>query len=610
MIRTPEQFTVVGILVATFVLFASNKWRHDVVAVLSLVLLVTADLILEFALGRASDLVKDPGSLLSGFGHPAVLTVGAVLVISRALRNAGVVDIIARTILPLTKSESGHIFSLSAVVMVCSAFMNNVGALALMLPVALRTAAERARPPGMLLMPLAFASILGGMVTMIGTPPNIIIATMRADLIPNAQPYGLFDFSPVGAAVAIAGVAFVALIGWRLIPKSSRTKPGGQALFRISEYVTELRIPEKCSLTGQTVEEFAKELGDKLELIGFVDKDDKVVTVDPDGVLQAGNRFLAKADPVDLQEVLDLHGLRLAKETRKRIDNFESDDLGYLEAIVSRGSLLEGRGRTYLRRRMGRGVVLLAIARQGEPIRKRLDKVVFRVGDVLLLHGDTETMDDRVATLNLLPLADREVNVGSFQKAGLALLVFAAAIGLSAAGVLPMTIAFVGAALAYVLLGILPTRDIYREIDWPVIVLLAAMMPLSQALRDTGCADLVAKQMALSANSFPHWVIIAIVMGVTMCLSDVINNAATALIMAPIAVGIAIAMNLNPDPFLMSVAVGASCAFLTPIGHQCNALVLGPGGYRFGDYWRMGLPLEIIILCLGTPLIMSCWPLA
>jgi di/tricarboxylate transporter len=610
MIRTPEQFTVVGILVATFVLFASNKWRHDVVAVISLVLLVTADLILEFALGRASALVKDPGSLLSGFGHPAVLTVGAVLVISRALRNAGVVDIIARSILPLTKSEPGHIFSLSAVVMVCSAFMNNVGALALMLPVALRTAAERARPPGMLLMPLAFASILGGMMTMIGTPPNIIIATMRADLIPNAQPYGLFDFSPVGAAVAIAGVAFVALIGWRLIPKSSRTKPGGQALFRISEYVTELRIPEKCSLIGQTVEEFAKELGDKLELIGFIDKDDKVVTVDPDGVLQAANRFLAKADPVDLQEVLDLHGLRLAKETRKRIDNFESDDLGYLEAIVSRGSLLEGRGRTYLRRRMGRGVVLLAIARQGEPIRKRLDKVVFRVGDVLLLHGDTETMDDRVATLNLLPLADREVNVGSFQKAGLALLVFAAAIGLSAAGVLPMTIAFVGAALAYVLLGILPTRDIYREIDWPVIVLLAAMMPLSQALRDTGCAEIVAKQMALSASSFPHWVIIAFVMGVTMCLSDVINNAATALIMAPIAVGIAIAMNLNPDPFLMSVAVGASCAFLTPIGHQCNALVLGPGGYRFGDYWRMGLPLEIIILCLGTPLIMSFWPLA
>ena len=259
---------------------------------------------------------------------------------------------------------------------------------------------------------------------------------------------------------------------------------------------------------------------------------------------------------------------------------------------------------------MGRGVVLLAIARQGEPIRKRLDKVVFRVGDVLLLHGDAETMDDRVATLNLLPLADREVNVGSFQKAGLALLVFASAIGLSAAGILPMTIAFVGAALAYILLGILPTRDIYREIDWPVIVLLAAMMPLSQALRDTGCAELVANQMALSANSFPHWVIIAIVMGVTMCLSDVINNAATALIMAPIAVGIAIAMNLNPDPFLMSVAVGASCAFLTPIGHQCNALVLGPGGYRFGDYWRMGLPLEILILAIGTPLIMTFWPLA
>ena len=607
--HVPDQFAVAGILLATFLLFARNKWRHDIVAVLSLVMLVVTDLLMEFGFGRPSLLVKDPSTLLSGFGHPAVLTVAAVLVISRALRNAGVVDLLARRILPLTKSESGHVFSLSGVVMACSAFMNNVGALALLLPVTLRTATERNRSPGMLLMPLAFASILGGMMTMIGTPPNIIIATLRAELVEDGQPYGLFDFSPVGVAVAVVGVAFVALGGWRLIPKASRTKTVGKTLFSIDEYVTELLIPEDCSLIGQNLGEFADELGEKMILLGFVRKDEKVVPIDRRKELKAGDHFLAKADPVDLQEVLELHGLELAKEIRKRIEKIEADDLSYVEVVVSAGSLVEGRGRSYLRRRMGREVALLAVARQGKPIRKRLGKVVFQVGDVLLLHGDAETLEDRVATLNLLPLADRDVKVGSFPKAGAALLVFAAAIGLSAGNVMPMTIAFVGAALAYVLLGILPTRDIYREIDWPVIVLLAAMMPLSKALRDTGCAELVANHLAETAGSFPHWATLVLVMGITMCLSDIINNAATALIMAPIAVGIANAMGLNPDPFLMTVAVGASCAFLTPIGHQCNALVLGPGGYRFGDYWRMGLPLEILILALGTPLIMHFWPL-
>ena len=605
-----DQFAVAGILLATFLLFARNKWRHDIVAVTSLVMLVIVDLMIELGTDRTSLIVKDSSTLLSGFGHPAVLTVAAVLVISRALRNAGVVDLLARRILPLTKSTFGHVFSLSGVVMTCSAFMNNVGALALLLPVTLRTATERNRSPGMLLMPLAFASILGGMMTMIGTPPNIIIATLRAELVEDGQAYGLFDFSMVGVAVAVCGVIFVALGGWRLIPKASRTKTVGKTLFRIDQYVTELIIPEDCALIGRSLGEFTEELGDKMILLGCVRKNGKVVPIDRRKKLEADEHFLAKADPVDLQEILEMHGIRLAKEITKRIDEIEGDNLGYVEVVVSAGSLLEGRGRTYLRRRMGRGIALLAIARQGKPVRQRLGKVAFQVGDVLLLHGDTETLDDRVATLNLLPLADRDINVGSFPKAGTALLVLAAAIGLSAANVLPMTIAFVGAALTYVLMGILPTRDVYREIDWPVIVLLAAMMPLSKALRDTGCAELVANHLAETAVSFPHWVTLALVMGITMCLSDVINNAATALIMAPVAVGIANAMGLSPDPFLMSVAVGASCAFLTPIGHQCNALVLGPGGYRFGDYWRMGLPLEILILALGTPLIMHFWPLS
>ncbi len=604
---TTDQIAVLGVIIGTFVLFAWNRWRHDVVAVTSLVALTLTDLFLG---GESSVLVEDPERLLLGFGHPAVITVAAVLVISRALRNAGVVDMLARSILPLTKSEPGHVFSLSGVVMVCSAFMNNVGALALMLPVTLRTAAERARSPSILLMPLAFASILGGMMTMIGTPPNIIIATLRPELVEGAEPYGLFAFSPVGVPVALGGVAFVALIGWRLIPRANRKKPGSDTLFKIDEYVTEIRVPEDCKEVGRTVGDFAKECEDKLELIAFVKKDGKVVSTQPNGIISEQSRFLVKADPNNLQEVLEKHGFRLGKEIRQRIDALEGEDLGFVEAVVTAGSPLEGRQRTYLRRRIGRSGALLAIARQDQPIRTRLGDVVFRVGDVLLLQGKVEELDDQVASLNLLPLADREVKVGSFPKAWPALLIFGAAIGLSAAGILPMTMAFVGAALAYVFLGILPTRDVYREIDWPVIVLLAAMMPVSEALRTTGCAELIAGNMAEAAGAYPGWVALAVIMALTMCLSDVIINAATALIMAPIAVGIAQTMGYAPDPFLMAVTVGASCAFLTPIGHQCNALILGPGGYRFGDYWRMGLPLEILIVAGGTPLILHFWPLS
>ena len=603
---TTDQIAVLGVIIGTFVLFALNRWRHDVVAITSLVVLAVTDLALG---GESSSLVQKPELLLLGFGHPAVITVAAVLVISRALRNAGVVDMLARMIMPLTKSEPGHVFSLSAVVMVCSAFMNNVGALALMLPVTLRTATERARSASILLMPLAFASILGGMMTMIGTPPNIIIATLRPELVEGADPYGLFAFSAVGVPVALGGVAFIALIGWRLIPTTNRKKPGSDTLFQIDQYVTEIRVPEGCKEIGRTVGEVSKECEGKLELIAFVQKDNKVVATQPDRIISEKSRFLAKADPNDLQEILAQHGFRLGKEIRQRIDALEGENLGFVEAVVTAGSPLEGRGRTYLRRRIGRSGALLAIARQNEPIQTRLSEVVFHLGDVLLLHGEVSELDDQVSTLNLLPLADREVKVGSYPKAWPALLVFAAAIGLSAAGILPMTLAFVGAALAYVFTGILPTREIYRDIDWPVIVLLAAMMPVSEALRTTGCAELIAKGMADTVGSFPAWVALAVVMTLTMCLSDVINNAATALIMAPISVGIAQTMGYMPDPFLMAVAVGASCAFLTPIGHQCNALILGPGGYRFGDYWRMGLPLEILIIAGGTPLILFFWPL-
>ncbi len=603
-----EQGIVLGVIVGIFGLFAWGKWRYDIVAVIGLFSLVVADVIVDKLLGREGSVLIDPESALAGFGHPAVITVAAVLVISRALRNSGVVDLITRQLAPFAKNQTLHIASLCVVAAVLSAFMNNVGALALLLPVALKTANEQGRSPSLILMPLAFASILGGMITMIGTPPNIIISTFRAQEV-GGEAFGMFAFAPVGGLVALLGVVFVTVIGWRLIPKDSLKPAGQDEMFALKEYITEVRVPEECSFIGMTLGEVEKDTGEKMMIFGFIKKDGKVVTPNRNNLVRSGSRYLVKVDPVDLKAIMDQSGLRLEKELRSRIDSIEGEDVNFTEVVVTPNSQLVGRSRAFLRSRTSNSVVLMAVARQGQPIQKRLGDVEFRVGDVLLLQGAQDNIEEHAASLHLLPLAEREVRVGIFSKITIAVAIFVAAILLSMFKIMPTTLSFLGAILAYVFLGILPLRDLYREIDWPVIVLLGAMIPVSGALQSTGLTGEIATAVNNLTESMPVWSIVALLMVVTMCLSDVINNAATALIMAPIGVGIALQMGVSPDPFLMAVAVGASCAFLTPIGHQCNALILGPGGYRFGDYWRMGLPLEILIVIGSVPLILKFFPL-
>ena len=630
---TVDQITIFSIIILTFSLFIWGKWRYDIVSIIALCVLYIAD---GFLGGKSSNLITDPANLFLGFGHPAVITVAAVLIISRALRNAGVVEVISRQIAPFSTYQTAHISSLSAVVSVFSAIMNNVGALALMLPVALKTSVKQKRSPSVILMPLAFASILGGMITMIGTPPNIIISTLReaqytelkkeaindpssraADYL-NSQgidpntfvpgPFGMLDFSPVGGIIAVIGVLFVAFVGWRFIPKSSYKKPGSESLFSIDDYITEIRIPESCKLIGQKVSGIEKFTDDRLSIIGFISKDEKISNLVPGHVIEEGDRFQIQSDPVDLKLMMDEYGLKLIKKMRERIDRLKDGNTVYRELLISPDSPLVGRGRTYFRRRSSNSLTFMAVARQDSRIQNRLGDVVFRVGDVLLVQGNIENLDDNISTLRLLPLAEREVQVGEFSKVGLSLSIFGGAIALSMLGILPTTLAFVAAILIYIFTGILPVREIYQQIDWPIIVLLGAMIPVSDALQSTGSTQLIAEFMVSLTSGLPSWAILVIIMVLTMCLSDIINNAATALIMAPICVGIAISMGVSADPFLMAVAVGASCAFLTPIGHQCNALILGPGGYKFSDYWRMGLPLEILIVAIGSPLILYFWP--
>jgi len=631
---TADQISIFSIIIFTFILFVWGKWRYDVVSIISLCTLFIADLLLG---NEKSNLIVETSSIFSGFGHPAVITVAAVLIISQALRNSGVVDLISRKIAPLSKNKLTHIASLSGVATICSAIMNNVGALALMLPVALKTAMKQNRSPSIILMPLAFASILGGMITMIGTPPNIIISTFRginqvnlkAEALENINspaakyfiqqninieqfspsPFGMLDFSPVGIAISFFGVFFISILGWRLIPKESYKKPSSGSHFSIDEYITEIRIPEKCKLIGLNTKDIEKFTSNRLEIFGYIDKEENFLSLQSNTTIKEGDRYLVKADPLDLKIMMDEYIIRFTKKMRERIDKLKDENTIFKEVLVTPDSPLLNRTRAYLRRKTANSLVLMAVARQDNPIHKRLDKIKFRVGDVLLLQGNADYIQDNISLLHLLPLEQRDIQIGIFSKVALSLLIFSSAIFLSISGIFPTTLAFIFAILLYIFTGILPIRQIYEKIDWPIIVLLGAMIPVSNALQTTGSSQLLATLMVEMTQNLPNWSILAIIMIITMCLSDVINNAATALIMAPIASGIAISLGVNIDPFLMAVAVGASCAFLTPIGHQCNALILGPGGYKFSDYWKMGLPLEILIVLLGTPLILYFWPL-
>ena len=588
------QLLISGILILTMGAFVWGRFRYDLVAMAALMICVVSGLV-------------EADTAFEGFGHPAVVTVAAVLIISSALRDAGVVDELASRISHLTTTPILHIASLTAVVTVASAFMNNVGALALMLPIAISTAQERERSPGLILMPLAFGSLLGGMVTLIGTPPNIIIASIRADY--NGTPFGMFDFAPVGLPIALIGFVFITLVGWRLIPRERLVfKDDGSAL-SAGVYLTEAFVPASSSLTGQTLGELDKQSDDNVEVIGVAGKRRFARAVRADYKITEEDVLILRANPDDLKLFLDKHELELRSTASPTFIQPSPDNEIMAEGVVRNDSQLVGKGVESIRRQTGRTLALVGLARQGRPVTQRLRQQIFREGDVLLLHGDSDAIDQQFGMLRLWPLMRRPINLNRTRKIALASGIFGLAIVLGIAGVVSMPVAFILAVGAYVLTGILTARKIYDDIDWPVIVLLAAMIPVGNALTTTGTTQLVAQSLITWTEGFSVPVILALLLVVTMLLSDVINNAATALVMAPLGIAMAEALQVSADPFLMSVAVGASCAFLTPIGHQCNTLVMGPGGYKFSDYWRVGLPLEIVIVLVSVPTILWAWPL-
>ncbi|MDR5894080.1 SLC13 family permease [Halomonas mongoliensis] len=647
-------FIVLGLTLAAFVW---GRFRYDLVALAALLGSVMLGLV--------------PGEeAFLGFGHPAVITVAAVLVISRGFERSGVVDVIAEQVLKVGARLFLQLAALTGTVVVLSGFMNNVGALALLLPVAMRLAREHDTSPSLLLMPLAFGSLLGGLTTLIGTPPNIIIASYRGTV--TGETFGLFSFTPVGAAVALAGLAFILLLGWRLVPKRAG-KASTEAMFDTANYLVELRVGEESKANGLTLRELQQELEETIPVLAVVRDEKRRAGHAFFGTLREGDILLMEAGPDEMKLLEDKAGLRLGKEAEeeeteeeeakeeeakeeeakeeeaeggeseeKKVQqgggnrrdhrnetasegqgkekkekekeqesrsSVDTEGLQLVEAVVRNDSMMVNHTVTQLRLLNQFGLHLVAVARDGGRLKQRLREIRFRPGDVLLLQGGEGELSESLATLGCLPLASRNLTLGQPRMLLVSLGIFAAAIVTILLGLLPAAVALSSAALVSLLVGVLPLREGYQALDGPVIVLLGAMIPVGQALETSGGAALIAEAMLAWGSEWPAVLTLIGLFVLTMMLSDVINNAAAAVLMAPIAVSLAVGFDASVDPFLMAVAVSASCAFLTPIGHQSNTLVMGPGGYRFGDYWRMGLPLEVVVVAVAIPMILLVWPL-
>jgi len=589
---TLDQALILIVLFGTLGLFIWGRWRYDVVALLALLAVAILGLV--------------PSNLVfSGFGHPAVITVAAVLVISQALTNSGAVDKIGKKLAMLSHRPISQVAALTGLVACCSAFMNNIGALALFMPLALQMCQQDNRPTSEVLMPLSFGSLLGGLMTLIGTPPNVIIATYRQEL--TGESFGMFAFAPVGMGVALVGVAFISLIGWRLLPNRMGAKPG--TLFDITAYITETRLPEKSKLVGRELREIENIGKGDVSILALVRGNRRLLAPGQFELLRADDLLILEGHSNALKALVVEAGLEMGNGQTVTAEDLNSERVGIFEAVVRPGSRIEGRSAAQVQLHERFGVNLMALSRQGESMRQRISRIPFQVGDVLLLQGETKTMAANLNLLGCLPLAQRKITLGQPQQLMPAIYIFMAAILLTALGLLPAHVAFTAAAITLVLTNLMSLREAYASIDGPIIILLSAMIPVGQALENTGATALLATGLAVITGDLPNWAILTILMVTAMSLSDVINNAATAVIMAPIAAGVANALQLPVDPFLMTVAVGSSCTFMTPIGHQSNALVMGPGGYGFGDYWRMGLPLGILVVLTAVPLITLFWSL-
>jgi len=632
---TSPQILIFAILAVMMGLFLWGRFRHDIVALAALLACIIVG-------------VVPANEAFAGFGHPAVITVACVLIISQGLRNTGAVDWLVRTILPRDAGRFLTMLSLLGLGAALSGFMNNVGAMALLMPVAIQLSGRLNLAPGQILMPLAFGTILGGMTTLVGTPPNLIVSGFREEA--GLGQFAMFDFAPVGIAVAVLGILFITVIGWRLVP--ARKSAAGDE-FETGRYLTEVRVPEKSKAVGLTLRGFETEIDDSgAQIVGLVRNEVRMTAPSGGRRIKAEDILVLQADVDALAETLSVFGIKLEEEKSTSEDKEDNDDksgeakdsaedsakevartestavknpeaeaedadesddrdsdIVLRELAVLPGSTIVGQSASGLKLRARYGLNLLAVSREGHPPKARLRHLNLKSGDLLLMQGSSEIMAEFINDTGCVPLGERELRIPDKRMAIIAGAIMLGAIGIVTLGLLPAAAAFMLGVLASMLLRTVPLRQVYTAIDWPVIVLLGALIPVAGAMQTTGAAELLAEFLVGTIAQGNAIAALAVVLITTMFLSDVMNNAATAAVLCPIAIGIAAALGVNADSFLMAVAIGASCAFLTPIGHQNNTLILGPGGFHFGDYWRLGMLVEALVVAVSIPLLLLVWPL-
>lgn len=588
---TLPQITLFTILGITMLLFILNRWRYDVVAGLALMAAIyTGTVPMDHA--------------FEGFAHPAVITVACVLVISQALQSSGVVALFLRYMAFTRKTIVSQIAANCGITALMSAFMNNIGALALMLPISIRDAQKAGRAPSKLLMPLSFASLLGGLVTLIGTPPNIVIATYRADQ--TGEPFGMFDFTPVGLGVALAGIVFLTFLSRKLLPRRESETDDDNA-FQIASYVTEMRVPEQSALVNKTIGDVEKMTENEATVVALIRNDHQQLAPHTNEQLLAHDQLIVQGESEPLQPLFEDPGLLEAGSRSASRDWQNSAYVRIIEAVVMPNAPITGTAMRELRMHQNYGVNLLAVARDGHAPRSQLRHIRFKTGDVLLLQGESAALRQMCQTLGCLSIKNRGPEITTKRGALITPATFMLGIIAAAMGLLPVQVAFATVVGILIITQVISLRDVYRSIEWPIIVLLGFLIPVGEALQSTGGTELIAANIAASSAGLPLWGILTLVMIVSMLLADLVHNTPTAVLMAPVAWSLAASLELPPDALLMAVAIGAASPYLTPIGHQSNTLVMGPGGYRFGDYWRLGLPLDCLIVVTGVPLIILFW---
>jgi di/tricarboxylate transporter len=588
---TLPQILSVATLAGMMAMFVWGRFRYDVVAILAL--------LASLALGIVS-----PEKAFTGFSDELVIIVGSALVLSGAVQRSGAVETALAFVSRYVSRVRSQLLVLTASVGFASALVKNVGALAMLMPAAFQMAKKNDASPSVFLMPMSFAALLGGLMTLVGTSPNIIVSRVREQMI--GEPFQMFDYTPVGLGLLLMGLVFLRF-GYRLLPRDRRAAPTMGEAMDIRGYITEATLAEGSPAIDETVAAFIERHEHQVTITSILRSGMRSMPL-ADTVLRERDTLILGGEPDVLEQVIAGDKLELAGHDREQPEESKGEEIGVIEAVVNVDSPLIGQtaGRLRLQRRYG--VNLIAVSRRGERLVKSLGNTILQGGDVVVLQGALSQLPEKLRDLGCLPLAERALRLGSSRKGLLAIVILAVAMAATAGGLVPVAVAFFTAAGLVIATGALPVREAYEHVEWPILIMLGALIPVSDSLRTTGASNLIAAWLSDIAQGMPPWGALALILAAAMAVTPFLNNAATVLVMAPIAAVFAKQLGYRPDAFLMATAVGAGCDFLTPIGHQCNTLVWGPGGYKFQDYARLGAPLSLMVILVGVPLILFFWP--